>query len=129
MLAQQHERGHPTVAFRVECAKSCCASTGWLPRMACASSSVQRSAASSTRAIRPLATRRANSGGGSARDITTTVIRSGTSSSPCAKARALAGRGVGLVEVVEDDDARRRQCGEEIAEEAANEAGKVLLRL
>src|SRR4030095_14593971 len=39
------------------------------------------------------------------------------------ESRALSGGGVGVVEVVEDDDARRRQCGEEIAKEAANEAG------
>ena len=70
---------------------SCSRSTGWLPRMACASSSVQRSSASSMRAMRPLATRRANSGGGSAREMTMTVIPSGTSSSPCANAARCAG--------------------------------------
>ena len=42
---------------------------------------------------------------------------------------ALLGRRVGFVEVVEDDDARQWQCREEIAEEAANEAREVLLRL
>jgi hypothetical protein len=43
------------------------------------------------------------------------------------EARALLRRRVGLVEVVEDDDARRAATREEIAEEAADEAREVLL--
>jgi hypothetical protein len=43
--------------------------------------------------------------------------------------RALLGSRVGLVEVVEDGDARVRQQREEVAEEAADESREILLRL
>ena len=54
--------------------------------MASASSGVHASAAGSIRAMRRLATRRANSGGGSPREIAMTVMPSGTSSSAWANA-------------------------------------------
>jgi hypothetical protein len=57
------------------------------------------------------------------------VMPSGTSSSARASAARSAGRCVRLVHVVEDDRARKRECAEELAEEAAHEAPEILLRL
>ena len=81
------------------------------------------------RAMRPLATSRASSDGGSAREITHDRDLLGHLLECLRKRRALLGHRVGFVEVVEDHDARMGQDREEVAEEGTGEARQVLLGL
>jgi hypothetical protein len=81
------------------------------------------------RAMRPLATRRANSGGGIGARDDDDRNPLGHFFQPLRESDALRGRCVRLVEVVEHEGAWQWQCREQIAEKAANEAREVLLRL
>ena len=101
------------------------AARGSLPlRRACSAS-----ADGSIRAMRRLATSRANSGGGSPREIAMTVMPSGTSSSACANAARSSVPVRASWKLSRTMTRGPRQYGEELAEIGSREARDVLLRL